>query len=96
MLAKSVSFDEAILPDSEGRLPLFEPKWDGVSPDAIEHGSRAVSLPGVEVPVCVRRPGLAPSPPDARETRPTPRTDGSFGFPSSVSTRTHSSCVKES
>jgi ATP-dependent DNA ligase len=29
MLAKAVTFDEALQPDSDGRLPLFEPKWDG-------------------------------------------------------------------
>src|SRR5690348_18436508 len=29
MLAKAVTFEEAIRPDSAGKLPLYEPKWDG-------------------------------------------------------------------
>jgi ATP-dependent DNA ligase len=29
MLAKAMTFEEAMAPDSEGRSPLFEPKWDG-------------------------------------------------------------------
>lgn len=30
MLTKAVTFEDAVQPDSQGRLPPCEPKWDGI------------------------------------------------------------------